>query len=69
MTIERLDPDRLAVAGGDDADIRRFIESDFKIRSGMCPNGCGLLIQADGLQECQMCHFSTNKLAEKGRAQ
>jgi hypothetical protein len=66
MTVERLDPERIGIAGGDEADVRRFIESDFRIRSGTCPNGCGLMTETDFGQECTACHFSTNKRAEKG---
>jgi hypothetical protein len=66
------------VEDGPDAarQVRQHIESDFRIRSGLCPNGCGLLgplIAAPDPawqgQECQACHFSTNVLAEKGSAQ
>lgn len=76
--VERLDPSRIAVEDGPDAarQVRQHIESDFKIRSGLCPNGCGLLgplIDAPNPawqgQECPACHFSTNVLAEKGPAQ
>lgn len=76
MTVERADPSRIMVAGGDESDVRRYIESDFKIRSGLCPNGCGLLgplIDSPNPewqgQECPACHFSTNVLAEKGSPQ
>ena len=64
--VERLDPSRLATAGGDANDLRRFIESDFKIRSGLCPNGCGLMTEVDYGQECVACHFSCNTPAERG---
>jgi hypothetical protein len=66
--VERLDPSRVIVLGGDDADVRRHIESDFKIRSGLCPNGHGLLTEGDGVQTCPTCGFTTNVLAEKGPA-
>jgi hypothetical protein len=64
--VERADPQTVLVLGGDDADVRRYIESDFKIRSGMCPNGHGLMIEEDGTQHCPKCNFVTNVLAEKG---
>lgn len=64
--VERLDPSTIAVAGGDEADIRRFIDNDHKIRSGMCPNNCGLMTEGDGIQSCPKCNFATNVLAEKG---
>lgn len=74
MPVERLDPSRLAVEDGPDAAqrVRQHIESDFAIRSGLCPNGCGLLAPltdndypAFRGQECPACHFSTNVPAEK----
>jgi hypothetical protein len=69
MTVERLDPSRIAVADGDEAEIRRFIESDFRIRGGTCPNGCGLMTENEYGQECPACGFSCNTPAEKGPAQ
>ncbi len=65
MPIERLDPSRLAIAGGNEDDLKRFIESDFKIRSGMCPNGHGLMNEVEGGQECPSCHFWCNTPAER----
>lgn len=49
------------------ADLDKYVESDFKIRSGLCPNGHGLLTAGEGFQECPVCHFSTNVLAELDR--
>ena len=60
--IERLDPSR--VAGTSAEDVRRYIESDFKIRQGLCPNGCGLMHPCSYGQECAVCAFSTNALPE-----
>lgn len=65
--VERIDPARLAVAGGTEHDIRAFVESDFLIRSGMCPNGHGLMIETPYGQECTTCGFGCNVRAEKGR--
>ena len=65
MTIERLDTDRIATVGGDEGDIRRYIESDFKIRQGLCPNGHGLMTENDWGQECPTCGFFCNKKAER----
>lgn len=67
MPVERLDPDRIMVLGGDEADARRFVESDFKIRSGMCPNGHGLMNETDFGQECPKCGFTCNTRAEVRR--
>ena len=62
--VERLDQDRIGVLGGDDDDVAVFIESDFKIRSGMCPNDCGLLTPDQYGQSCEKCGFSCNTKAE-----
>lgn len=64
---ERLSRDR--VGGLDEESVTRFIESDFKIRNGLCPNDCGLLTPTDYGQCCEACHFETNVLAEKVVAQ
>lgn len=72
MSVERRDPSTMAIAGGSQADLQRAIESDFRIRSGMCPNGCGLMTELDfgpWTQECPKCHFSCNTPAEKGAPQ
>ena len=63
--VERKDPSRITVIGGKAGDISRFIESDFKIRSGLCPNGHGLMTETSWGQECPACGFSCNKKAEK----
>jgi hypothetical protein len=68
MTVERISPDCLAVPEGQEASIAAYIESDFKIRSGLCPNGDGLMTETDFGQECPVCHFSCNTKAEKGIA-
>lgn len=66
MPVERVDPSRLSIIGGGEADLKRYIESDFKIRSGLCPNDCGLMAESDYGQECPSCGFSCNTRAEKG---
>jgi hypothetical protein len=63
--VERKDPSRIVVADGDESYIQRHIESDFKIRSGLCPNGHGLMTEGSGIQECPKCGFLTNVLSEK----
>lgn len=65
MPVERIDPSRVHALGGNDDDVRKFIESDFKIRQGLCPNGCGLLTENTYGQECLACGFSCNTPAEK----
>jgi hypothetical protein len=62
--VERLDPSRVCVSGGREEDIKSFIESDFRIRSGLCPNGHGLMNSIDGGQCCPHCGFECNKLSE-----
>ena len=52
MEIERADPDRIEVLGGKPGDKERYIESDFRIRSGLCPNGHGLMTMGGWGQEC-----------------
>lgn len=64
MTIERADPDRCFALGGDEDDVKAFIESDFKIRSGMCPNDCGLLTPDEYGQCCDKCGFLCNTRAQ-----
>ena len=64
MSVERLDPAQLA--GLDEQSVRAFIESDFKIRSGLCPNDHGLMRETEYIQHCVVCGFSTNKLPERG---
>ena len=43
----------------------RFVETDFLIRSGLCPNGHGLMQEDGKLQRCPKCLFFTNTPAEK----
>lgn len=62
--VERLDPDRIAVLGGTEADVLRAVESDFRIRSGLCPNNCGLMTSDRYGQNCRACGFSCNTHAE-----
>jgi hypothetical protein len=65
--IERISRDR--VGGVDEESITSFIESDFKIRSGLCPNGCGLLTSESYGQSCAACNFETTQSADKVAAQ
>lgn len=62
MALERIDKSRIAGISGTDLDA--YIESDFKIRSGLCPNDHGLMLAEDGLQHCPVCKFTTNVQAE-----
>lgn len=64
--VDRIDKNRILGLSGTDLD--RFVESDFKIRSGLCPNGHGLMTTEEWGQSCQACNFSTNVPAEIGRA-
>jgi hypothetical protein len=62
MAVERTHPDSIAILGGDgtEKEKRDFLERDFRIRSGLCPNGCGLMSYADGIQSCAKCNFACN---------
>lgn len=61
--LERLHPDRLSGLTADD--VARFIESDFRIRSGLCPNGDGLMTETDEGQRCETCGFTCNTRADR----
>lgn len=65
--IERLDPAR--IVGESAESVAQYIESDYKIRSGLCPNDCGLLTPTEWGQECRNCGFLCNTKMEKGTAQ
>lgn len=67
MTPERIDPSRIAGLAG--TDITAYIESDFRIRSGLCPNGHGLMTEEPWGQSCPVCGFNCNIHAEKGDPQ
>lgn len=62
--VERLDPDNLGVSDGNQGDVEGYIESDFRRRSGLCPNGHGLMVSDNGGQRCPSCGFSCNTPAE-----
>lgn len=62
MAIERIDKSRIMGLAGTDLD--KYVESDFKIRSGMCPNGHGLMTLAGWGQQCPECCFTCNTLPE-----
>ena len=63
--IERKDPSQFVVLGGTQEESRAFAERDFNIRSGMCPNGHGLLEPTDYGQKCPECGFFCNVKAEQ----
>lgn len=64
MSVERRDPDTIEVLGGKPGDKERYLQSDYLIRSGMCPNGHGLMQLGGWGQECQACGFTCNTLPE-----
>lgn len=66
MTVERKDPD--TIHGLSRAEAERFCDHDVLIRSGMCPNGCGLMSEDAGGQQCPSCGFFCNT-ARETRAQ
>lgn len=61
---EWVDPDTIGVPVGREGDIAKFLKSDALIRSGMCPNGHGLMVPCDYGQECLECGFSCNTLPD-----
>jgi hypothetical protein len=70
--VERKDPRNVAVIGSDEPDAiaaARYVEDDFRIRSGLCPNGHGLLEPTSYGQRCPKCHFFCNTKAEQVTAQ
>jgi hypothetical protein len=64
MPVERKDPSRFHMIGGTPEDNAAFAERDFQIRSGMCPNGCGLMTWDGTLQQCPKCNFVCNTRPE-----
>lgn len=58
--VDALDPDNVAILHGKPGDLERHIQSDYRIRCGLCPNGCGLMLPCDYGQECPGCQFSCN---------
>lgn len=61
---ERKPVEQYHVLGGTREDAEKFAEHDFLIRSGMCPNGCGLMLEGDDGQHCQKCDFMCNTLPD-----
>lgn len=58
--VERKDPDQFIVIGGTQKETREFAERDYSIRSGVCPNGHGLMEPTEYGQRCQECGFFCN---------
>lgn len=59
MAVERKNPDQ--IFGLTRAEAERHCDNDVLIRSGLCPNGHGLMNQdTDGDQSCAVCGFWTN---------
>lgn len=67
MSVERRSADQFYVFSSDDSVTPEMCaEQDFRIRSGMCPNGCGLM-ELDSEypgQRCPKCNFWCNSLPE-----
>lgn len=63
MTVERKSPDQIH-GFATQAEVERYLDQDLLIRSGMCPNGHGLLEQDACGQTCPVCHFATNEKPE-----
>lgn len=64
MAVERKSADQFHVFGEPGLTPEMCAEHDFRIRSGMCPNGCGLMrLDSDPTypgQDCAKCNFWTN---------
>jgi hypothetical protein len=64
MTVERKSADQFHVFGEPGLTPEMCAEQDFRIRSGLCPNGCGLMhLDSDPNylgQDCPKCKFWTN---------
>ena len=56
--VKRIDPSTLA-SSDPDCDFEKFADIDYKIKTGECPNGCGLMFEDEG-QYCKTCGFATN---------
>jgi hypothetical protein len=68
MSIERKSADQIH-GFATRAEAERYCDQDLLIRSGMCPNGHGLMhLDGDRGQECPVCHFYCNTLPEKAAA-
>lgn len=65
--VERLDPSRIEVLFGSPGDKEKFLQADYLIRSGMCPNGHGLMKAGGWGQECPKCGFTCNTMPELDR--
>lgn len=57
--VERLNPDQV-FGFGSRAETEAYCDRDLLIRTGRCPNGCGLMLQHDDGQDCPKCQFATN---------
>ena len=58
--VKRLDQNHLMTLGWTEEDAQEFVERDFKIRSGLCPNGHGPMEPKGCGQECTSCGFLCN---------
>jgi hypothetical protein len=59
MAVERKDPDSI-FGFATRAEAERYCADDVLIRSGMCPNGHGLMSFDGEVQQCGVCKFFTN---------
>jgi hypothetical protein len=59
MAIERKSADQIH-GYGTRAEAERHCDQDVLIRSGLCPNGHGLMETVDRVQHCPVCKFFTN---------
>lgn len=63
MTVARKNPDHIfGYATREEA--QRHCDQDYLIRTGMCPNGCGLMSEDGDGQNCTSCNFWCNTKRE-----
>lgn len=67
--VDRLDSKNIFFGSGDERSADEFVRHDHLIRSGMCPNGCGMLLGTEFGQECLKCKFFCNTRAEAVQSQ
>lgn len=68
MTIERKSADNI-IGFATRAEAERYCDQDLLIRQGMCPNGCGLMLEPHPpFQKCPKCGFFTNEMPEREEA-
>jgi hypothetical protein len=64
VTVQRKNPDHIH-GFATRAEAEKYCDQDLLIRTGMCPNGCGLMVEfVGGDQTCEKCGFWCNTKRE-----